>query len=163
MYVFLTRLAAVRMLTHRNCHPGLQMQFSTFMTQSKLPWTGTVLLADAPPMQTQAQQQMEEENRALQAELQSLGQQVRETEKSMSEISALSQMFSQQVSMQSEKTLQLYNQVPTLQPMQKPRQERSDSASLRLVAVWLQELGCGVCKKALCNAIIFINLFTQQK
>ena len=62
-------------------------------------------------MQTQAQQQMEEENKALQAELQSLGQQVRETEKSMSEISALSQMFSQQVSMQSEKTLQLYNQV----------------------------------------------------
>ena len=58
-----------------------------------------------------AQQQIEEENLALQAELQSLGQQVRETEKSMSEISALSQMFSQQVSMQSEKTLQLYNQV----------------------------------------------------
>ena len=70
-----------------------------------------MLFAGVPAPQTQAQQQMEEENRALQAELQSLGQQVRETEKSMSEISALSQMFSQQVSMQSEKTLQLYNQV----------------------------------------------------
>lgn len=78
-------------------------------------------------MQTQAQQQMEEENRALQAELQSLGQQVRETEKSMSEISALSQMFSQQVSLQSEKTLQLYNQVLYLQFMLMPFTFDSDS------------------------------------
>lgn len=78
-------------------------------------------------MQTQAQQQMEEENRALQAELQSLGQQVWETEKSMSEISALSQMFSQQVSLQSEKTLQLYNQVLYLQVMRMPFTLDSDS------------------------------------
>ena len=67
--------------------------------------------ADGREGTSEAQQQMEEENQALQAELQSLGEQVRETEKSMSEISALSQMFSLQVSMQSEKTLQLYNQV----------------------------------------------------
>lgn len=60
---------------------------------------------------TAESQQILEENRALQAELQSLSEQVRDTEKSMHEIAALSQMFSMQVSMQSEKTLQLYNQV----------------------------------------------------
>lgn len=70
-----------------------------------------LLQAGNSEVRVEAQQQIEEENRALQAELQDLGQQVWETEKSMSEISALSQMFSQQVSLQSEQTLQLYNQV----------------------------------------------------
>jgi len=60
--------------------------------------------------ESQAQQQIHDENWALQQELQDLGQQVRQTEKSMHEIAALSQMFSAQVMQQSEQTLQLYNQ-----------------------------------------------------
>ena len=61
----------------------------------------------------QAQQQIEAENQALQEELQSLGEQVAQTEASMRELAALNQMFSTQVLHQSEQTRQLYQQVCT--------------------------------------------------
>ena len=61
----------------------------------------------------QAQQQIEAENQALQEELQSLGEQVAQTEASMRELAALNQMFSTQVLHQSEQTRQLYQQVRT--------------------------------------------------
>ena len=56
------------------------------------------------------QQQMQAENTALEEELQSLGQQVAQTEASMQELATLNQLFSAQVFQQSEQTRQLYQQ-----------------------------------------------------